>query len=152
MTIFAAVDSRRSCVSLARAALISTRLSCVAAGADAPDALDLLARHSWPGNIRELRNALEQATLMTDDPVLAAGHFAGILNGAPAVAAARAALPTEPMPAQIKPLPQLIAELEARAIHDALEATGGNKLAASRLLGIARATLYEKLAALEPRP
>jgi len=48
--------------------------------------------------------------------------------------------------AQIKPLPQAIAELEARAIHDALAATGGNKLAASRLLGIARATLYEKLA------
>ncbi|MEP7297843.1 MAG: sigma 54-interacting transcriptional regulator [Burkholderiales bacterium] len=126
-----------------------------------PDALDLLARHAWPGNIRELRNALEQATLMTDDPVLSAGHFAGILHGAPAVAvrretvaaiAAPAALAPEPMPAQIKPLPQLIAELEARAIHDALEATGGNKLAASRLLGIARATLYEKLAALEPRP
>jgi DNA-binding NtrC family response regulator len=49
-------------------------------------------------------------------------------------------------PLQIKPLPQAIAELEARAIQDALLATGGNKLAASRLLGIARATLYEKLA------
>jgi len=126
-----------------------------------PDALDLLARHPWPGNIRELRNALEQATLMTDDPVLSAGHFAGILHGAPSMAVRRdaaaavatpSASPTDATPAQIKPLPQLIAELEARAIHDALEATGGNKLAASRLLGIARATLYEKLAALEPRP
>jgi transcriptional regulator with PAS, ATPase and Fis domain len=124
-----------------------------------PDALDLLARHSWPGNIRELRNALEQATLMTDDPVLSAGHFAGVLHGAPASGPARVLrapvveAPAEPAPAaeattalQIKPLPQAIAELEARAIHDALAATGGNKLAASRLLGIARATLYEKLA------
>jgi transcriptional regulator with PAS, ATPase and Fis domain len=33
----------------------------------APDALDLLAAQPWPGNIRELRNVLEQATLMTDD-------------------------------------------------------------------------------------
>jgi DNA-binding NtrC family response regulator len=48
-------------------------------------------------------------------------------------------------PAAIKPLPQAIAELEGRAIREALAATGGNKLAAARLLGIARATLYEKL-------
>ena len=38
-----------------------------------------------------------------------------------------------------------VRELEARSIRDALAATGGNKLAASRLLGISRATLYEKL-------
>jgi transcriptional regulator with PAS, ATPase and Fis domain len=39
------------------------------------EALEWLARRSWPGNIRELRNALEQATLMTDDPVLEPRHF-----------------------------------------------------------------------------
>jgi DNA-binding NtrC family response regulator len=43
------------------------------------------------------------------------------------------------------PLPQAVAELEARAIHQALQRTGGNKLAAARLLGISRATLYLKL-------
>jgi DNA-binding NtrC family response regulator len=48
-----------------------------------------------------------------------------------------------------KTLPEAIAELEARAIRDALAATGGNKLAASRLLGISRATLYEKLPLIE---
>ena len=42
----------------------------------APDAVELLARQRWPGNIRELRNTLEQAALMTDDLVLGAGHFA----------------------------------------------------------------------------
>ena len=119
-----------------------------------PDALDLLARHSWPGNIRELRNVLEQATLMTDDPVLGASHFAGALYAvptdlverAPQAPAASAHTTESALPLQIKPLPQAVAELEARAIRDALAATGGNKLAASRLLGIARATLYEKLA------
>ena len=127
-----------------------------------PDALDLLARHPWPGNTRELRNALEQATLMTDDPVLSAAHFAGVLHNAPAVeptpaAPRRAVEGARPVAsglapvAAIKPLPQAIAELEARAIHDALAATGGNKLAASRLLGIARATLYEKLATQSAR-
>jgi DNA-binding NtrC family response regulator len=50
-------------------------------------------------------------------------------------------------PTAIKPLPLAVAELEASAIQAALRATQGNKLAAARLLGIARATLYEKLAA-----
>jgi transcriptional regulator with PAS, ATPase and Fis domain len=124
------------------------------------DALDLLARHSWPGNIRELRNVLEQASLMTDDLLLSAQHFHGVVAEAAAApgSAARetvpAALPTEPSAARvaastIKPLPQAIAELEAQAIRDALAATGGNKLAAAKLLGISRATLYEKLALID---
>jgi len=60
--------------------------------------------------------------------------------------------PPAPQPADaagVRPLAQAVAELEARAIRDALAATRGNKLAAARLLGIARATLYEKLAAIE---
>ncbi|WP_341888866.1 sigma 54-interacting transcriptional regulator [Variovorax sp. YR752] len=121
----------------------------------APDALELLARQPWPGNIRELRNALEQASLMTDDPVLGARHFEAVLGAdgavvalppasAPAPAPALAAEP--PRVAGVKSLPQAVAELEAQAIREALAATGGNKLAASRMLGISRATLYEKLA------
>ena len=114
------------------------------------EALDLLARHDWPGNIRELRNVLEQATLMTDDPSLGAAHFAPLL-GVPA--RAEAAPPAPPAPdtptdgAAWLPLPQAVAELEARCIRQALQRTGGNKLAAARLLGISRATLYQKLPA-----
>jgi len=118
----------------------------------ASDAMELLARHAWPGNIRELRNVLEQAALMTDDLVLGARH----LSLAPASAPQPA---TEPVAANIasesaapaprKPLPQAIAELEMRAIREALATTGGNKLAAAKLLGISRATLYEKLGAAD---
>ncbi|MDO9285599.1 MAG: helix-turn-helix domain-containing protein, partial [Aquabacterium sp.] len=61
----------------------------------------------------------------------------------PAAGGPPAAAPVAP--STIKPLPQAIAELEARAIREALAATGGNKVAAARLLGIARATLYDKL-------
>ncbi|MDH5540644.1 MAG: sigma 54-interacting transcriptional regulator [Rhizobacter sp.] len=134
------------------------------------DALALLERHSWPGNIRELRNVLEQASLMTDDTVLTARHFASTPLRSPGRGArqtpagpspASAAAPQRPagaserapakpaaphVPENFKPLPRAVAELEARSIRDALRSTHGNKLAASRLLGISRATLYEKLA------
>ncbi len=62
------------------------------------DALDLLARHDWPGNIRELRNVLEQATLMTDDPSLGARHFGTLLAAvAPAGDVRRPAAAPEPV-------------------------------------------------------
>ena len=58
------------------------RRSGLAARSLAPEALDWLAQHAWPGNIRELRNVLEQAALMTDDRLLRARHF----GAAPAAA------------------------------------------------------------------
>ena len=97
---------------------------------------------------------LEQATLMTDDPSLGARHFGTLLAAvAPAGDERRPAAAPEPVqrgtdvnPQAWVPLPQAVAELEARAIQQALQRTGGNKLAAARLLGISRATLYQKLA------
>jgi DNA-binding NtrC family response regulator len=63
--------------------------------------------------------------------------------------------PAPPLPAQaagatspadaLRPLADQVAEVERRAIQAAMEATGGNKLAAARLLGISRAKLYERL-------
>ncbi len=103
-----------------------------------PPALAALAGHEWRGNIRELRNALEQAAMLTDHARLAAEDFAAILPRAAAAGGTGAA--------PLRPLPQLIAELERSSIRSALEATGGNKVSAARLLGISRATLYEKLA------
>jgi transcriptional regulator with PAS, ATPase and Fis domain len=106
----------------------------------APSALAVLAAHAWPGNIRELRNVLEQAAMLTDNGRLGAEDFARVL---PAVAPARAEPGATP---HLRPLPQLIAELERSTIQSALAATGGNKVSAAKLLGISRATLYEKLA------
>ena len=149
------------------------RRSGLAAKGLSADAIDRLAGHHWPGNIRELRNVLEQAALMTDEPVLRPHDLDGALapgrrsdSPAPALPASQSLLglpaalpaasgPPAPAPAgatAIKPLPQAIAELEARAIREALAATGGNKLAAARLLGIARATLYQKLPEADRAP
>jgi transcriptional regulator with PAS, ATPase and Fis domain len=134
------------------------RRSGLAHKAVSAEALELLARQPWPGNIRELRNVLEQATLMTDDPMLTPAHFTSALRlgagAAPAPPAAGApalrtptpvATPAEPA-AALRPLPEQVAELERRAIAAALETTRGNRLAAARLLKISRAAFYDKLA------
>ena len=105
----------------------------------APSALAALAAQDWRGNVRELRNALEQAAMLTDRARLEAEDFAAVVPGTPAAHAAQ----------PLRPLPQLIAELERSSIRSALEATGGNKVSAARLLGISRATLYEKLAEIK---
>ena len=141
----------------------------------AAEAIERLAGLPWRGNIRELRNVLEQACMMTDDLRLAPAHFGTLLAAAvvPAPSAGVIPTPASPvMPAQaspvmpadagiqeaqesldpgvrrddITPLPEAIAELERNAIRAALAATGGNRMAAARLLKISRAALYDKLA------
>ena len=110
----------------------------------APSALAALASYPWPGNVRELRNLLEQAAMLTDSQRLSGEDFAAILPTAAAVLPAEDAVPRT-----LRPLPQLIAEIERNSIESALAATGGNKASAAKLLGISRATLYERLAALK---
>jgi transcriptional regulator with PAS, ATPase and Fis domain len=118
------------------------RRSGLATRSLAPDAIEQLARQPWPGNIRELRNVLEQAALMHDELVLHAAHFA-----AP-TARTEAAPATPPAPQKdlLQPLPDQVAALERAAIAAALRATGGNRLAAAKMLRMSRAALYDRLA------
>ena len=117
-------------------------------------AVALLAAQQWRGNIRELRNVLEQAALSADSDRLDAGQMEALLRQS-GLAQIQPALPPEPAPpdasALLRPLAEQVAELEHRAIAAAMQTTGGNKLAAARLLGISRATLYERLDARQPR-
>jgi transcriptional regulator with PAS, ATPase and Fis domain len=100
----------------------------------APSARALLASYHWPGNVRELCNALEQAAMLTDSSTLSAQEFAGIL-----------AVDHSAAPTAVKPLAEAVAELEKNLIQSALESTGGNKALSARMLGISRATLYQKI-------
>src|SRR5574343_149208 len=115
-----------------------------------PDAMALLAAQPWRGNIRELRNVLEQAAMRSDaqsidaDMLRALLREAGVEPAAPVNQAALAAGPAAP-DSLLRPLAVQVAELEQRAIAASLAATGGNKLATARQLGISRATLYQRL-------
>ena len=118
------------------------RRSGLAVRSLAPDAIEQLAAASWPGNIRELRNVLEQAALMHDELVLHAAHFVPGGNRSPVPSAAAPA----PAGDLLQPLPDQVAALERAAIAAALRATGGNRLAAAKMLHMSRASLYDRLA------
>jgi len=103
-----------------------------------PTALERLRRHDWPGNVRELSNVLERAALMSDAIVLQAADVERVLP------AGRAGPPAAAAPA----FAATVAGAEREAIRSALRSTRGNKSQAAKLLGISRAALYEKIAAL----
>lgn len=98
-------------------------------------ALELLQRYDWPGNIRELENALERAAVLTAGDVIDVD-----------------ALPTrvtepQPMPivADRPPANPTLEVIERAYILWVLQAEGGNKARAAEVLGIDPSTLYRKL-------
>ncbi|MGZ8461168.1 MAG: AAA-type ATPase lid domain-containing protein, partial [Candidatus Deferrimicrobiaceae bacterium] len=101
-----------------------------------PAALKSLLACRWPGNVRQLRNALETATLVAQEEAIAPGDLP--LEVTQAVLPPTAAGPI-PLPAS-----RTLGELERDAIRDALVETGGNKTAAAKLLGIGLRTLQRK--------
>jgi sigma-54 dependent transcriptional regulator, acetoin dehydrogenase operon transcriptional activator AcoR len=118
----------------------------VAAGLNRPvprfddKVLDLFCAYSWPGNVRELRNVIENMILLGDSSELQIEDVPTEVRrqvNPPAVA-----LASEPSSSGSPKLKQN----ERAAIEAALAKTGGKLTAAAKLLGIARATLYRKLA------
>jgi transcriptional regulator with PAS, ATPase and Fis domain len=91
-----------------------------------PAAVEALDRYAWPGNIRELRNAIERAMLMTDRDWLEPGDFATLTGSV--------------SPAQFKLPPEgvNIEEVERHLLVQALERSKGNQTQAAQLLGINR--------------
>lgn len=110
----------------------------------APDASALLARHTWPGNLRELKNVVRRAALLAQSDVVGRQHLEQAMT-AMAVpshdSSAPIAAPSTPTP--VAPLHN--AGTEAEQIRHALQTTNGNKSLAARMLGIDRKTLYNKL-------
>ncbi|CAG0967114.1 Transcriptional regulatory protein QseF [Burkholderiales bacterium] len=104
------------------------------------DAVALLRERPWAGNIRELRNVLERVAMFSDDLRLNAGHFQPALRG---TAAPEAGERSEDLPYD-----QALAAFERRLITDALHKAKGKVADAAAALGMGRATLYKKLAAL----
>jgi sigma-54 dependent transcriptional regulator, acetoin dehydrogenase operon transcriptional activator AcoR len=101
--------------------------------------LDLFRAYSWPGNVRELRNVIENMILLGDSSELQVEDVPMEVRQVNPPVAALASEPSSSASPKLK-------QNERAAIESALAKTGGKLTAAAKLLGIARATLYRKLA------
>lgn len=104
-----------------------------------PDAEQALLQYAWPGNLREMRNIITRAALLTEK-----GNT---------LTSTQLLLPNPPSSIAIpNSLSLKVSQSdELSRIQEALQITGGNKSRAAKLLGIDRKTLYNKLAQLEDK-
>jgi transcriptional regulator with PAS, ATPase and Fis domain len=98
----------------------------------------VLHAHPWPGNVRQLRNAMERAVVMSEGEVLLPQHLPADILNPQAPPRAEGSEPPEP------PLVTL-EEMEKRMIRRALSETGNNLTVAAERLGIHRNTLRRKI-------
>lgn len=122
----------------------------------APEAIAVLQQRGWPGNIRELSNAVERAVILSRGGMLKAEAFIDDAVSTPsrtplprttpvAVPASAAAEGAQPAVLPTMPDSLDLEELEAATIQRALVVTGGNRTRAAKLLGISERTLRNKL-------
>ena len=145
---------------LAKAAEIHGRAS----PALGPAALEKLAAHRWPGNIRELKNVIERAALLARGGTIepehltfgaarvgdATGEIRATMAPPPMASAAPGSAPWPapaplPTPGGAGSLVDEVAEMERRRILEAMERCAGNQSRAAKMLGISRGTLIRRL-------
>jgi DNA-binding NtrC family response regulator len=115
-----------------------------------PAAIEMLASHEWPGNIRELANAIERATILAGGGPIGPEHL-------PTQVPARRPLPGSGLPSTAVSGPHFqvpegnptLRDIEMKYIQMILEKHNGNKPAASKELGISLKTLYNKINQLQ---
>ena len=117
-----------------------------------PETLDVLRNRSWPGNVRELRNALEHAAIVSRGGAILPEHVPAPALAGPANLHERMqelvrqwvgeqAAGAEPVDLHQK----LLDDLEPALVAEVLTRLGGNRLAAGRWLGLARATVRKMI-------
>ena len=101
-----------------------------------PDVLGVLTAHDYPGNVRELQNIIEHAFVLLREGQIELEHLPGEL------------VPVTSARTEGRKLVETMKAIEARAIREAIERNGGNRLAAARELGMHKSTLFRKMARL----
>jgi DNA-binding NtrC family response regulator len=107
----------------------------------APEAMEALLRYDWPGNVRKLRNVIENIVVMTTSPKITLRNLPVEIREASSgggLLASTKFIPTKGSRFNLH-------ETEHRLILQALEETGGNVTQAAKRLGISRRTLHRKI-------
>src|ERR671918_2026859 len=107
-----------------------------------PAAMRILEQYNWPGNVREVRNVIERAVILSQGEFVDPKHLPPLVTDSPDV---------------VKPTLSLapgttVEEAERRLILMTLEHTRDNKTRAAEILGISLKTLHNKLNKLRLRP
>ena len=111
----------------------------------APESLRTLQAGDWPGNVRQMENVLARAAIAARGRPILPEHLEG-------GDAADPAIPASPDPANPLPLRAILAEVERRAIRQALLACDGNRTRTAERLGISRRQLFDKLREYDLEP
>ncbi len=134
-----------------------------------PSALELVRAYSWPGNVRQLENAVRRLVVTSSEDQIGRAEVETVLGNQPAMEPLRAAGDGEKLSASVArhlrryfdlhggvlPPPglyqRILREVEAPLIEIALDSTGGNQAKCADLLGINRNTLRKKVSELDIR-
>jgi DNA-binding NtrC family response regulator len=108
-----------------------------------PEAMERLLSHSWPGNIRELENAIERASVIARGPTLQPADLPPEVLAPRSDPAARVADISRPLP---EVLHEAVVELEKQYLRRALKKTRGNINRCAELSGLSRRSISAKLA------
>ncbi|MFC1844601.1 sigma-54 interaction domain-containing protein, partial [Thermodesulfobacteriota bacterium] len=108
--------------------------------------IELLLKHSWPGNIRELEHVIERAYVLCPGDIITSDHLPAEIISAETLLHTLPGTLTPPQPSSIQQsIPLMDTDNEVERLIDALRRTAGNKAKAARLLGMDRSTLYRKI-------
>ena len=134
-----------------------------------PQAAEMIRAYSWPGNVRQLENAMRRLTVTSTEEQISRGDIETVLGGQPAAEPLRGGGEGEKLSASVErhlrryfdlhggQLPpvglyqRILKEIETPLIEIALDATGGNQAKCADLLGINRNTLRKKITELDIR-
>ncbi len=114
----------------------------------APGALEALARHDFPGNVRELKNSIERLVILVPDEEIQPAAVERVLNLGQPCSPQIPSGGAEALYAPDRPLKEMVAEAERSLIRRALADCDGHVTNAARQLGLERSHLYKKMKAL----
>jgi transcriptional regulator with GAF, ATPase, and Fis domain len=115
----------------------------------APASLDRLADYSWPGNVRQLENAVEMAVVLSGERLMLYPEDFPLPVEPARSGFASAFSPTVPLPEGGLDFEQTVSHIERSILEQALQRTRGNKKMAAEMLRLKRTTLSAKLRSLD---